>query len=75
MLSLEERRNYQKLVIAYKIKDGMTPTHLNNLFPETVGLSLHLFRYLRSILYGVDRYLYVSVLASLINLHVFMHLK
>ena len=36
-ISLEERRQFQKLVIAYKIKNGITPEYLNNLFPETVG--------------------------------------
>lgn len=38
-LSLEKRRQYQKLLIAFKIKNGITPNFLNNLFPETVGLS------------------------------------
>jgi hypothetical protein len=38
-LSLEKRRQYQKLLIAFKIKNGITPNFLNNLFPETVGHS------------------------------------
>ena len=38
-LSLEERRRYQKLIIAFKIKNGITPDYLNNFFPETVGIS------------------------------------
>ena len=29
---------YQKLVIAYKVKHGLTPEFLNNLFPDTVGI-------------------------------------
>jgi hypothetical protein len=37
-LSLENRRLYQKLVIAYKVKQSLTPDFLNNLFPDTVGL-------------------------------------
>ena len=38
-LSLEERRRYQKLIIANKIKNGITPEHLNNLFPVRFDLS------------------------------------
>ena len=37
-LSLENRRLYQRLVIAYKVKQGVTPEFLNNLFPDTVGI-------------------------------------
>ena len=37
-LSLENRRLYQKLIIAYKVKHGLTPEFLNNIFPDTVGI-------------------------------------
>jgi hypothetical protein len=37
-LSLENRRLYQRLIIAYKVKRGLTPEFLNNIFPDTVGI-------------------------------------
>ena len=39
-LSLDERRRYQKLIMAYKIKNNITPDYLNNIFPEIVGLTM-----------------------------------
>ena len=37
-ISLDERRKYQKLIMAFKIKHSLTPEYLCNIFPETVGL-------------------------------------
>jgi hypothetical protein len=38
-LSLENRRLYQRLIVAYKVKHGLTPAFLNNIFPDTVGVA------------------------------------
>ena len=38
-ISLQDRRKYQKLVMAFKIKIGLTPDYLCSIFPETVGLT------------------------------------
>ena len=35
-LSLENRRKYQKLILTFKVKNNLTPSYLNNLFPDTV---------------------------------------
>ena len=37
-ISLDDRRKYQKLVMAFKIKHGLTPEYLCSIFPESVGL-------------------------------------
>ena len=37
-ISLDDRRKYQKLIMAFKIKHGLTPEYLCNIFPESVGL-------------------------------------
>ena len=37
-ISLQDRRKYQKLVMAFKIKMGITPEYLSSIFPNTVGL-------------------------------------
>ena len=36
-LPLSERRNYQKLIIAYKTKFRLVPNYISNIFPDTVG--------------------------------------
>lgn len=36
-LSLQERRNLQKLTIMYKIENGMLPDQFSNIFPNRVG--------------------------------------
>ena len=38
-VSLDDRRKYQKLIMAFKIKHGITPEYLCNIFPESVGLT------------------------------------
>ena len=35
-LSLADRRKYHKLILTYKIKSGITPGYLNELFPSTI---------------------------------------
>lgn len=36
-VSLEHRRSIQKLILAYKQKNGLLPSYLHDLFPSTVG--------------------------------------
>ena len=35
-ISLADRRQYSKLILTYKIRSGLTPDYLSNLFPTTV---------------------------------------
>ena len=36
-LSLSDRRAYQKLILTFKIVNGLCPTYLSDIFPSTVG--------------------------------------
>ena len=36
-LTLDDRRKYQKLILIYKIINGLAPQYLNNIFPLPVN--------------------------------------
>ena len=39
-LSLSDRRQYQKLMLTFKIRSGQTPDYVNELFPRTVDAAM-----------------------------------
>ena len=41
LLSLPERRTYQKLIIAYKANNGLVPDFISSIFPHSVSCNIH----------------------------------